>query len=775
MSAETGAVVAVVPALDEERSVGHVVRRLRAAGISTVGRRSAFERTPKRGASTGTYVTRATAPHELWILPIAWAGLILATSSGRPWAVALLSAYVAGLGWMLAAHSAGRVVDLLRRSAIPLLGLASLATYGLLASRAPNTWLQEPRVFGVLGVVLAACYLVAAIVAIRRSPTRLELWTIVALGLAFRLVSLAHHPADDVSRYVVEGQQVLAGENPYLVAPADTAVGTADVRARVNHPDWTAIYPPGAVLIQAGIAALVPSPSGMRAAMLVAEILAQFAALALIRRRGLSTNLFLLSFWNPVGPLWTAAEGHNDALSALFLIGALFLLQLGHVHRSAATVTLAALCKPFAVVGLFPLGWSKRTALVIAAVGAGLVLPFIDAGPGLVSSILRFGGEMHFHAPLEPLLRGLSALWSGSPNRVLVLAGLLAGLLSWGAVFAWRLREDRARLTAWILGGVFLFAPTLHPWYFLPLVLLLPFARARWMVVWTGIAPLYWLHGLAIEAGGGEWVETAWVTALAHAPALLLLGIDGVRSIRVSMRRERSASASSGERPSVSVVIPVLNEARVIGSQLQRLRDVTGIAEIVVVDGGSTDTTCDRVLEHTDVRLLRSARGRGIQLNEGARVASGDVVLFLHADVRLPADAVDHISRALSDERIVAGAFRTRTVAERRSWVVPALRFADVRSWYSRLPYGDQAIFVRKDALRRIGGVPEQPLMEDLELSLRLRRLGKIRTVPAEVRVSGRRFLKRPILFTLLVNVFPVLYRSGVPAEVLSSYYPDVR
>jgi len=152
------------------------------------------------------------------------------------------------------------------------------------------------------------------------------------------------------------------------------------------------------------------------------------------------------------------------------------------------------------------------------------------------------------------------------------------------------------------------------------------------------------------------------------------------------------------------------------------------------------------------------------------------VLLFLHADVALPTDASRWIHGALADRTVVAGAFRTRTVGDgRRSWLAPLLRLADLRSRYSGLPYGDQAVFVRAEVFRRVGGFPDQPLMEDVELSRRLRRLGTIRTVSANVCVSGRRFLVRPVYYTLLVNVFPLLYRLGVPPRVLANLYGDPR
>jgi hypothetical protein len=103
------------------------------------------------------------------------------------------------------------------------------------------------------------------------------------------------------------------------------------------------------------------------------------------------------------------------------------------------------------------------------------------------------------------------------------------------------------------------------------------------------------------------------------------------------------------------------------------------------------------------------------------------------------------------------------------------LHLADLRSRYSRLPYGDQALFVRREVFQAVGGFSVIPLMEDLDLSRRLRRLGTISIVRARVKVSGRRFIERPILYTTLVNVFPLLYRWGVPPAWLARLYKAVR
>jgi len=119
----------------------------------------------------------------------------------------------------------------------------------------------------------------------------------------------------------------------------------------------------------------------------------------------------------------------------------------------------------------------------------------------------------------------------------------------------------------------------------------------------------------------------------------------------------------------LSVVVPVLDEAERIGRQLAELGSTVGIDEVVVVDGGSRDGTADVVRRASGVRLITAARGRGTQLNAGARAARGDVLLFLHADVSLPPDAATWVARALGDPAVVAGAFRVRTVADAPGWL----------------------------------------------------------------------------------------------------------
>jgi rSAM/selenodomain-associated transferase 2 len=229
-------------------------------------------------------------------------------------------------------------------------------------------------------------------------------------------------------------------------------------------------------------------------------------------------------------------------------------------------------------------------------------------------------------------------------------------------------------------------------------------------------------------------------------------------------------------QPTISVIVPVFNEVRRIRAQLEALTRLEGLHEVLVVDGGSTDGTLAEARGCRDrVAVIEALRGRARQMNAGAARATGDILLFLHADVALPSEAARLIRAALGPAEVVAGAFRTWTVPERPTWLRPLLHLADVRSRVTSLPYGDQAIFVRRSVFWQVGGFPELPILEDLVLAQRVRHLGRIARVAASVRVSGRRFQARPVFYTVLVNLIPTLFRLGVPAELLARLYGEVR
>lgn len=236
--------------------------------------------------------------------------------------------------------------------------------------------------------------------------------------------------------------------------------------------------------------------------------------------------------------------------------------------------------------------------------------------------------------------------------------------------------------------------------------------------------------------------------------------------------RHRPARSPPGGRGApapalVSVVVPALNEAERIAHCLRSIASQAGPHEIVVVDGGSSDATPALACPYASV--VAAPRGRGVQMNAGARRCGGEVLLFLHADCRLPPGALASLRGAMRDPRAVGGTFTLRFDTERG-----LLRlYAFFTRFKPRIfHYGDQGIFVRRAVFERMGGFAELPLMEDVDFLRRLRREGRVVLLRERVTTSARRFLRRGIVRQQLLNTALVLlYHLGVAPAVLARWY----
>ncbi|MFQ5682912.1 MAG: TIGR04283 family arsenosugar biosynthesis glycosyltransferase [Candidatus Binatia bacterium] len=223
----------------------------------------------------------------------------------------------------------------------------------------------------------------------------------------------------------------------------------------------------------------------------------------------------------------------------------------------------------------------------------------------------------------------------------------------------------------------------------------------------------------------------------------------------------------------ISVIIPALNEDKSIGWTLEALGSLLP-DEIIVVDGGSTDRT--RTIARQKGALLISAPcGRALQMNRGAEAARGDVLLFLHADTQLPASALRDVRSALSDPRCVGGRFDVRLDGGRRIFDLIGYLIS-LRSRWTKVATGDQAIFVRRDVFQEMGGFPEIPLMEDIAFSRSLKRKGTVACLKSTVLTSTRRWEGDGVWRTVLrMWVLRLLFLSGVSPFQLKRFYGDSR
>jgi len=203
--------------------------------------------------------------------------------------------------------------------------------------------------------------------------------------------------------------------------------------------------------------------------------------------------------------------------------------------------------------------------------------------------------------------------------------------------------------------------------------------------------------------------------------------------------------------PLVSVVIPTRQEAATIDRCLSGLMRNTGPFEIIVSDAGGCRETVERARAFAGVRVAGAAPGRAHQMNQGAGLARGEILWFLHADCRPPADAVLRIQQTLADPTVAAGAFRFAIDSPRRAYRVIELG-ARIRSEWLKTPYGDQGLFLRRDLFFALGGFPAVSRMEDLYLLRKLRRHGRIAVVQVPLPTSPRRWERSGIIRTTLRN-----------------------
>jgi len=223
----------------------------------------------------------------------------------------------------------------------------------------------------------------------------------------------------------------------------------------------------------------------------------------------------------------------------------------------------------------------------------------------------------------------------------------------------------------------------------------------------------------------------------------------------------------------LSVVVPVLNEENAIGRTLDHLIALSPY-EVIVVDGGSCDRTQEIVRTRPCV-LTVGPRGRPLQMNHGARMATGDVLLFLHADTKLPGTAMRDIERSLDDTHCVGGRFDVELDADR--WLLHLVgRLINIRSRMTRVATGDQAMFVRRAVFEALGGFPEIPLMEDIAFSRMLKRAGAIACLESRVITSARRWEENgPIRTIFLMWALKSLYLAGVSPHRLARLYTHTR
>ena len=222
-----------------------------------------------------------------------------------------------------------------------------------------------------------------------------------------------------------------------------------------------------------------------------------------------------------------------------------------------------------------------------------------------------------------------------------------------------------------------------------------------------------------------------------------------------------------------SIIIPTLNEARYLSETLAQIKQLSP-HEIIISDGGSNDNTLKIASKFTQ-NLIKGSAGRALQMNAGAQVATGDLLLFLHADSYIERASYQKMLAAMKKTEVLGGAFSLLIDSDR--WALQIInQFANLRSRYLGRAYGDQAFFVKKHVFQEMKGFTEFPICEDLDFYKRLKFLGPVVLLKEKVLTSPRRWVNEGIWFTTIRNILiATLFELGFPPRILTKWYQTIR
>lgn len=345
------------------------------------------------------------------------------------------------------------------------------------------------------------------------------LWIVVGVAIVMRLPFLWTEPtlSEDVFRYVWDGRLVAHGVNPYLHAPADSALAPYHdaLLRRLNHFDVPTIYPPAAQLLFGAIASVNPSARAFRIATLPIEAALWVALLFLLRRRGLAAHALLLFAWNPLVVIESYGSGHLDLWMAAFLVISLALMETKRSVAAGAAFATAVMTK-YTPLLLAPYLVRRRRWILLGsalAIAVLLTLPFLGAGPMLGAGLATYLRHWEFNGGLYKILRALGV---ADPATRTALAAALAAASLWIS-----LRARTAPGAAMALFTAYLLAsPTLFPWYLVPVAALFPLYPNAALIAFSGLVALsYW--PLPAYHATGRWMLPDWILWVEYGGLLL--------------------------------------------------------------------------------------------------------------------------------------------------------------------------------------------------------------------------------------------------------------
>ncbi len=626
-----------------------------------------------------------------------------------------------------------------------ILAVGAAAYYGQVTDHYAAAAEARILCFFLLGIAMFG--LVFSWPAIRK--IRGQILTIIGISVLLRVGLFFAAPSDDIYRYLWEGRLILDGVSPYQdVAESEYYDAYKnDLWEQMNHKERLTAYPPLSQYLFAVIYVAGPNAYFFKLIFILLDIAAILLIIKLLINRSLPIRWAGFYAFNPVILASFAAEGHFDIGLVVFLLLTALAIDQKRFLWACALLAMAVQFKIIALIGLPFLFKKAGFKGMCAFAGASLLiaLPYLGDLPALISALLGFGGGSSFNGIVhDPLFR-----WTR--NRELVNLFVLAGFLS---VYAVRLflskKDDWVSDWIWVCGALLIFSPIVHFWY---LSWLLPFIALRPSLAWLlfsvmqGIYFSVWLH-----AEETYWRLTKTEIWIMWLPLLII----GVYELRGLFKRKRARSTPE-RTEGLSVIIPTLNAGAYLSRALESIRQSTvQPGEVIIADAGSNDETVS-IAESFGAKVVHSDKGRGQQIYAGLTQSKHRYALILHADCQLSASGISSILNAFqADPHLVGGALGQRFDAQ-SILITKAEMLNEMRATLGGVAFGDQAQFFDTYKLP-ISRFPAQPLMEDVELSLRIIEQGRFLYLGDEV-VSSSDKWSRGVQFRRFLQVILLVVR----------------
>lgn len=573
------------------------------------------------------------------------------------------------------------------------------------------------------------------------NKVKLSFPPIFIIALISRSFLLSYPAGDDIHRYIWEGEIQNEEFNPFELPPDDEKL----VHLRnenwkgINHKDIPTIYWPAAQILFKMIAYVSPSVIAFKLAMVFFDLGVLILLFFLIKAiNGEPRNIILYAL-NPFVLHWIAGEGHLESVMVFFMMLALLLFKKEKWGGMYLALSFSILTKitPFIIVP-FLLKKKNLKYFPLLFIPMLMFIPYLNdkvspfSVPGLFAEDFTYNG----------LLNNILRIFFSKPVT-LYISLAFAGIIYLTVLL---INTNYLRSTFITLALFIICSPTFHPWYLLILTPLIVFYNSPpWIILHLTVVvkSFFWIKGVDCEF----WHNDTILLYIEYVPFLLMAILSHIYSFSKFPYKYNKVKT-------ISVIIPTLNEEQNIISCLNAIKDQQYIEEIIISDCGSTDKTIDLAKKYNNVKIVESPRGRGIQIAKALSEVKGDVVVIVHADSVLKPNSLGRMINMLNENRDASGgAFGAFYSDHRFPLFIP--RILNVfRASILGISFGDQAQFFRRDA---IGEFPEFKLMEDIELSMRMKEQGKTLFISKGV-VSSSRMWKRK---GYIQNFVKVIYLSS--------------